>query len=103
MNEKTNCKIDCCVKDCKYHTAADQCTASHNLLYLFNGLTAFVQLVDLITNIGLIYAGGYEQLSHFDRSHGKFLCKQVEIHPSVLVCRIFRWIQIGVCYSFHEL
>lgn len=29
MNEKTNCKIDCCVKDCKYHTAADQCTASH--------------------------------------------------------------------------
>ena len=29
MNEKTNGKIDCCVKDCKYHTAANQCTASH--------------------------------------------------------------------------
>ena len=29
MNEKTNGKIDCCVKDCKYHAAAHQCTASH--------------------------------------------------------------------------
>ncbi len=28
MSEKTNGKIDCCVKDCKYHTAANQCTAS---------------------------------------------------------------------------
>ena len=30
MSEKTNGKIDCCVKDCKYHTAANQCTASHS-------------------------------------------------------------------------
>ena len=29
MREKTNGKIDCCVKDGKYHTAANQCTASH--------------------------------------------------------------------------